>query len=143
MLQVAAHADVIEPAELYDLCSLAREVMSGEHAVGRVIARPFDGPAGAFARTEGRRDLALDPPGRSYLDELQDGGVPVHAVGKVGELFAGAGISGTYPAPTNRRAVEETASLLDGQREGLIFTNLIETDQVFGHRKAAPACCGG
>ncbi|MGI8579579.1 MAG: phosphopentomutase [Solirubrobacteraceae bacterium] len=135
VLQVAAHADVIEAAELYDLCSLAREVMSGEHAVGRVIARPFDGPAGAFARTEGRRDLALDPPGRSYLDELQDGGVPVHAVGKVGELFAGVGISGTYPAPTNRRAVEETARLLDGQREGLIFTNLIETDQVFGHRK--------
>jgi phosphopentomutase len=135
VLQVAAHVNVIEPAALYELCGRARELMSGEHAVGRVIARPFAGVAGSFERTDGRRDLALAPPSRSYLDELGDEGVPVHAVGKVGDLFVGAGVSVTHPAPTNRHAIAETSRLLGEQSEGLIFTNLIETDQVFGHRK--------
>lgn len=135
VLQVAAHTETIETGELYELCARARRVMSGEHAVGRVIARPFAGSAPSFARTEGRRDLAVDPPGRSYLAELHDAGVPVHAVGKVGELFAGAGVSVTYSAPSNLRAIEETTRLLGGQQDGLVFTNLIDTDQVFGHRK--------
>src|SRR5436190_321574 len=78
VLQIAAHVDVVPPAELYAACAAAREIMTGEHAVGRVIARPFRGAPGAFERTQGRRDLALDPPGRSYLEELQDAGIPVH-----------------------------------------------------------------
>ena len=82
VLQIAAHVDEVPPAELYAICAAAREIMSGEHAVGRVIARPFRGEPGAFVRTEGRKDLALPPPARSYLDELQSAGVPVHTVGQ-------------------------------------------------------------
>lgn len=135
VLQVAAHVEAIETDELYELCSRARGVMRGKHAVGRVIARPFSGEPGAFARTEGRRDFALAPPARSYLDELQSDEVPVHGVGKVGELFAGAGIGASHRAPDNRTAIEATSRLLQREQHGLIFTNLIETDQVYGHRK--------
>jgi phosphopentomutase len=135
VLQVAAHTEVLDPVTLYGLCARARELMTGEHAIGRVIARPFAGAPGSFERTQGRRDLALAPPSRSYLEEVQDAGLPVHAVGKAGELFGGVGVSAVHPAPTNRRAIDETSRLLGEQHQGLIFTNLIETDQVFGHRK--------
>jgi phosphopentomutase len=87
VLQIAAHEDVVPLPELYAACDAAREIMTGEHAVGRVIARPFRGEPGHFARTEGRRDVALNPPARSYLDELQASGVPVHTVGKIGQVF--------------------------------------------------------
>src|SRR2546423_991886 len=83
--------DIIPPAELYAACAAAREIMTGEHAVGRVIARPFRGAPGAFERTQGRRDMALDTPGRSYLQELQADRVPVHTVGKIGQVFNGVG----------------------------------------------------
>jgi phosphopentomutase len=108
--------------------------MSGEHAVGRVIARPFAGVPGAFARTEGRRDFSLPPPSRSYLMELCTSGVPVHSVGKVGELFSGAGIDVKHPGATNARALAETTQLIGSLAHGLVFTNLVETDQVYGHR---------
>jgi phosphopentomutase len=103
--------------------------------VARVIARPFRGEAGAFARTDGRRDLALDPPTRSYLDELADAGVAVHGVGKVADLFAGRGFDAVHRAPDNETALAATGALLDELDGGLIFTNLIDTDQVHGHRK--------
>lgn len=138
VLQIAAHADVVAPQELYAACEVARGLMTGEHAVGRVIARPFeDGPDG-FVRTEGRRDFALRPPGPSYLDEVRNAGLPVHSVGKVGELFAGAGIDQQHAGPTNATAIEATGRLIDELETGLVFTNLIETDQVYGHRKDAP-----
>src|SRR3954452_2232555 len=89
VFQVAAHVDLVPEEELYSYCAQARSIMSGSHAVGRVIARPFSGSPGAFERTGGRRDFALPPPGRSYLQEIVAGGVPVHAVGKVGQIFAG------------------------------------------------------
>ncbi len=109
--------------------------MTGEHSVGRVIARPFAGEQGAFRRTEGRRDFALRPPGRSYLEELQDAGVEVHGVGKISDLFAGVGVSESHPGSTNERALASTGALLDEVEAGLVFVNLIDTDQVHGHRK--------
>lgn len=134
VLQVAAHVDVVPSDELHAICARVREEMSGEHAVGRVIARPFAGAPGAFARTEGRRDFSLPPPHRSYLVELRESGVPVHSVGKVGELFSGEGIDVKHPGATNARALAETTELINTLPEGLVFTNLVETDQVYGHR---------
>ena len=134
VLQVAAHIDVVPPRELYDACNRVRAEMSGQHAVGRVIARPFAGPPGAFARTDGRRDFSLPPPTRSYLEELGESGVPVHSVGKVGELFSGIGIDRQHAGATNARALAETGELIRSLEHGLVFTNLVETDQVYGHR---------
>jgi phosphopentomutase len=105
-----------------------------EHPVGRVIARPFRGSDGAFERTAGRRDYALVPPARSYLEELGARGVPVHSVGKVGQLFAGVGIDEQHPGSTNLRALAETETLLGDLEHGFVFTNLVETDQLYGHR---------
>ena len=137
VLQIAAHTSVLSEEALVDVCRAAREVMQGEHAVGRVIARPFEGEPGAWRRTEGRKDLSLKPPRRSYLDALSDAGVPVHAVGKVRDLFAGEGIAHSHPGATNARALESTSRLVDELEHGLVFTNLVETDQVYGHRKDA------
>jgi phosphopentomutase len=137
VLQLAAHVDRVPVEELYRACAAARAEMTGEHAVGRVIARPFAGAAGAFARTDGRRDYALTPPARSYLQELEDAGVEVHGVGKIGDLFAGVGVSVSHPGATNARALHALDQLVGELREGLVFVNLIETDQVYGHRKDA------
>jgi phosphopentomutase len=135
VFQVAAHTDVVGEDELYEYCRAARRILSGEHAVGRVIARPFDGSPGAFRRTPGRRDFALPPPGRSYLDELADAGVAVHAVGKVGPVFAGRGVAFDHPAHDNPTAIAAIDRLLTGGAGGLVFANLVDTDQVYGHRK--------
>jgi phosphopentomutase len=137
VLQIAAHEDEMPLAELYSACAAAREIMTGEHAVGRVIARPFRGEPGAFRRTEGRRDIALDPPGRSYLQELQAAGIPVHTVGKIGQVFNGVGVDHQHKGSTNAAALQATADLIDGLEGGLVFANLVETDQVFGHRNDA------
>ncbi|MEA2377718.1 MAG: phosphopentomutase [Thermoleophilaceae bacterium] len=135
VLQIAAHVDVLDEPGLYGACQAAREVMNGEHRVGRVIARPFEGEPGAFVRREGRRDYAAPPPGRSYLEELQDAGVAVHAVGKIRDLFAGVGIDAKHEAATNAKGIDATTRLLDELETGLIFVNLVDTDQVYGHRK--------
>ena len=134
VLQLAAHVDVLSEPRLYDACETARDVMSGEHAVGRVIARPFEGRPGAFVRREGRRDYAAAPPGRSYLDELQEAGLPVHAVGKIRDLFAGVGITEKHEGATNAKGIASVTELLRSLESGLIFVNLVETDQVYGHR---------
>jgi phosphopentomutase len=134
VLQLAAHRDVLGEEDLRAACAAAREAMTGEHAVGRVIARPFEGAPGAFRRTEGRKDFSVAPPGRSYLDELQSAGVPVHAVGKVRDLFAGVGIDEYHPAATNERGIATIGELTAVLGAGLVFANLVETDQVYGHR---------
>jgi phosphopentomutase len=134
VLQIAAHEDEVPLAELYSACAAAREIMTGDHAVGRVIARPFKGPPGAFVRTENRRDIALDPPGRSYLDELQAAGIPVHTVGKIGQVFNGVGVDAQHKGSSNEAALAATGRLIDELDGGLVFTNLVETDQVYGHR---------
>ncbi|HWK26235.1 MAG TPA: phosphopentomutase [Solirubrobacter sp.] len=138
VLQIAAHVDEVPPAELYAICAAAREIMSGEHAVGRVIARPFRGAPGAFERTDGRKDLALPPPGRSYMQELQAAGVPVHTVGKIGQVFDGVGVDVSHKGPTNATALAATRELIDALDGGFVFTNLVETDQVYGHRNDVP-----
>ena len=135
VLQIAAHVDVLSEPELYRACEAAREVMQGEHAVGRVIARPFEGRPSAFRRTEGRHDYSLVPPSRSYLQELQDAGIAVHAVGKVRDLFAGVGIDEAHPGATNARAIFSMTELLRDLDSGFVFANLVETDQLYGHRK--------
>jgi phosphopentomutase len=134
VLQIAAHVDVLAPEALYEICAQVRRGLPDEHAVGRVIARPFTGQLGEFSRTDGRRDFALTPPRPSYLDALQAAGVETHAVGKVGQLFAGVGFDHQHPGATNARALEETGRLIDELERGFVFTNLIETDQVYGHR---------
>lgn len=134
VLQLAAHHDVLPEADLVAACAAAREVMTGEHAVGRVIARPFEGEPGAFRRTEGRKDFAVPPPGRSYLQELQETGVSVHAVGKVRDLFAGVGIDHKHAGATNEQGITSTTQLLRDLGAGMVFCNLVETDQLYGHR---------
>ena len=138
VLQIAAHVDVLSEPELYRVCETAREVMDGEHAVGRVIARPFDGAPGAWHRREGRRDYALPPPSRSYLEELQAAGVPVHGVGKIRDLFAGVGVDVKHAGATNAEGIAATTELLGSLPGGLIFVNLVETDQLYGHRHDVP-----
>jgi phosphopentomutase len=138
VLQIAAHDDVVSQDELYAACRAGREIMRGEHAVGRVIARPFDGPRGAFERTEGRLDFALDPPGRTYLDELRADGISVHTVGKIGSVFNHVGVDHEHPGATNAAAIASTSALIDDLDHGFVFANLVETDQVYGHRKDVP-----
>jgi phosphopentomutase len=135
VLQLAAHVERVGPEELYRACAAARGAMSGVDGVGRVIARPFTGAPGAFERTAGRRDFALEPPARSYLRELCDAGVETYGVGKICDLFAGVGISRSHPGATNELALASARALLAELDGGFIFVNLIETDQVYGHRK--------
>jgi phosphopentomutase len=137
VLQLAAHVERVPVEDLYRACAAARAAMAGEHAVGRVIARPFTGAEGAFRRTEGRRDFALEPPGRSYLQELERRGAEVHGVGKIADLFAGVGVTRSHAGATNAAALDSAEALLDELDSGLVFVNLIETDQVYGHRKDA------
>jgi phosphopentomutase len=134
VMQLAAHRDVLSEDELYVACQAAREVMTGENAVRRVIARPFEGAPGSFRRTEGRHDYAVLPPGRSYLEKLQEAGARVYGVGKIHDLFAGVGIDFQYPGATNAAGIDQTTRLLGSVESGLIFVNLVETDQVYGHR---------
>ena len=134
VLQIAAHNDVLDEPSLHSLCAKVRAVMTGEHAVGRVIARPFTGTPGAFRRTTGRHDYSLEPPARSYLQELQDAGVTVHGVGKIRDLFAGVGIDVSHPGATNPEAIASVTELLRTLDSGLVFANFVDTDQVFGHR---------
>jgi phosphopentomutase len=134
VLQIAAHDRVMSEDELRDLCGRIRAELHPPHAVGRVIARPFTGESGAFARTSGRKDFSLAPPTRSYLDELHDDGVPVHAVGKTYDLFTGRGMDVKHPGADNAQALASTTQLVEQLDAGLVFTNLIETDQLYGHR---------
>lgn len=137
VLQLAAHVERVPELELYAACEAAREVMRGPDAVGRVIARPFEGEPGDFRRTPGRRDYALLPPSRSYLQELCEAGVEVHAVGKVDDLFASVGVTHAHAGSDNATALASVEELARTLRDGLVFANLVETDQVYGHRKDA------
>ncbi len=120
VLQIAAHEDQVTAHQLYDICAQVRRGLQGRDGVGRVIARPFTGSAGRFVRTDGRRDLSVDPPARSYLDELHARAVPVHTVGKAGQLFAGRGVDVQHPGATNARALQETTALLNELEHGLV-----------------------
>ena len=133
VLQIAAHEEVISVEELYNMCTIARELLTGEHAVGRVIARPFVGQAGNFTRTPHRHDFSLEP-GRNILDSIVDSGKKVVGVGKIKDVFAGRGITATYPTENNRDGIEKIRNIMTGNFEGLLFANLIDFDQLYGHR---------
>lgn len=134
VFQVAAHEDVVPLGDLYAACETARsEVLVGRHAVSRVIARPFAGVEGSFVRTPRRRDFSLDPVAPTLLDRLAEAGVPRVGVGKVDDLFAGRSITSTHPA-SNREAYERVTEALGSMEQGLLFVNVIDFDQSWGHR---------
>jgi phosphopentomutase len=137
VLQIAAHTSLFTPEELYGACAALRAALQGPDAVRRVIARPFEGVPGAFERTLGRRDYTLPPPTPSYLSVLREAGVAVHGVGKAAALFDGVGFSAVHPGATNEQAIASLERLIGELDHGLVFANLIETDQIYGHRKDA------
>jgi phosphopentomutase len=137
VLQIASHVEAVQPDELYRICQTVRASLPAQHRVGRVIARPFAGTPEQFVRTDGRRDFSIPPPGPSYLEALAQLDVEVHTVGKSGQLFSGIGIDVQHPGATNHEALARTGALIDSLHSGLVFTNLIETDQVYGHRHDA------
>ena len=134
VFQVAAHEDIIPLEELYSACAIARDVLTGKHAVGRVIARPFVGEPGNYTRTPNRHDWSLKPKRPNYLTLARDGGAVVHGVGKIHDIFAGVDIDHSHPTNSNIEGIKATEELLRELDEGLIFTNLVETDMVWGHR---------
>jgi phosphopentomutase len=142
VLQIAAHEETVPVEELYRACLVARSICTGPWAVSRVIARPFRGSAGGWVRTEGRRDNSIAPVGETLLDRLVAGGVPTTGIGKVDDLFAARGISSTHAA-RNAEAYRLIESALATVERGLIFANVIEFDQTFGHRNDVPGFLGG
>ncbi len=134
VFQVAAHEEVIPLAALYDWCERARAMLVEPNNVNRVIARPFVGEPGAFARTPNRRDYAIEPP-PSVLDRLAEAGVGVHAVGKICDIYCGHGIVSSVRVSDNRDAMEKTFDLLERVDHGFIFTNLNDFDSKYGHRR--------
>jgi phosphopentomutase len=133
VFQLAAHEDVIPLEELYEACTVARELLDGKHKVGRVIARPFRGESGAFERTPGRRDFALEPRRPNYLTLAHEAGATIYGVGKVGGVFAGCDIDESFPTKSNAEGIARTERLLEELEHGLVFTNLVETDRLWGH----------
>jgi phosphopentomutase len=135
VFQIAAHEATVPLEELYAICRVAREILSGEHAVGRVIARPFEGEPGAYRRTPRRHDFSLRPPRPNDLEGLRRAGLRVHSVGKIGDIFAGADIDRSAPTASNTEGIDVTARLLEELDDGwFVFCNLVETDMVWGHR---------
>jgi phosphopentomutase len=135
VFQIACHEDVVPLEELYRICQSAREMLTGEHAVGRVIARPFAGKPGAFARTPRRRDFALKPFRPTVLDALKAAGRMVYGVGKIDDIFATQGITEAVHSQGNGESMRDTLAAVRERRDkGLIFTNLVDFDMLFGHR---------
>src|SRR6266576_1403459 len=134
VFQIAAHEETIPLEELYDGCRIAREILTGKNAVGRVIARPFIGEPGNYERTANRHDFSLEPRQPNYLTLVRDSGMKVHGVGKIGDIFAGQDIDESHPTKSNVDGITQTEKLLRELDDGLIFTNLVETDMLWGHR---------
>ena len=134
VFQVACHEDVVPVSELYRWCALVRELLDGPYRVARVIARPFVGKSGAFARTPRRKDFSCPPPGPTLLDRVKSAGQPVVAIGKIDDLFAGRGYTETHHSVNNQECVDITLEALARVAGGLIFTNLIQFDMDWGHR---------
>jgi phosphopentomutase len=134
VFQIAAHEDIVPPEKLYEYCRIARDILVGEHAVGRVIARPFEGEAGAFKRTARRHDFSLEPTGRTLLDAIKESGLDSIAVGKISDIFAARGISESIPTVSNADGMAKTEALLERDFNGLCFVNLVDFDMTYGHR---------
>ncbi len=135
VFQVAAHQEIIPLEDLYQMCRIAREMLVGDHAVGRVIARPFSGTPGHFKRTEHRRDFSLSPLGTTLLDLLKDRGYDVIGIGKIEDLFSGRGLTQRDHTETNRDGMAATLNWLKRDFSGLLFVNLVEFDMLWGHRR--------
>jgi phosphopentomutase len=134
VFQIAAHEQTVPLEELYNACRTAREILTGKHAVGRVIARPFIGVPGAYERTPNRHDFSLEPKRPNYLSRVRDAGHKVYGVGKIPDIFAHTDIDDEFPTKSNVDGIQRTEELLRTVDDGLIFTNLVETDQLWGHR---------
>jgi phosphopentomutase len=136
VFQIATHKRVVPLEQLYAWCETARELLTGVHAVGRVIARPFDGEPGSFARTKERRDYALPPPGRTVLEAVQKGGVRTLGVGKIEDIFSRQGLDGSDHTGDNATSLDATVRFLrEASGPTLVFTNLVDFDMVYGHRR--------
>jgi phosphopentomutase len=134
VFQVAAHEETVPLEELYEACRIAREILTGKHAVGRVIARPFVGEPGNYVRTPNRHDFSLEPRKPNYLTLMREKGVKVYGVGKIGDIFAGQDVDESHPTKSNIEGIQVTEKLLQELDEGFVFVNLVETDMLWGHR---------
>ena len=134
VFQIAAHEETVPLEELYEACRIAREILTGKHAVGRVIARPFVGEPGNYTRTPNRHDFSLEPRRPNYLSLVRDAGLKVHGVGKIGDIFAGVDIDESHPTKSNIEGITTTERLLRELDDGFVFVNLVETDMLWGHR---------
>ncbi len=134
VFQIAAHEEIIPIDELYKMCQIARDLLTGEHAVGRVIARPFIGQPGNFKRTERRKDYSLQPPGITILDAVKNSGMEVMGVGKIEDIFDYRGLTLSNHTGNNMAGVDATIEFLKTENQGLIFSNLVDFDALYGHR---------
>ncbi len=139
VFQVAAHEAVLPAMELWHVCRIARRILKGEHNVGRVIARPFEGNVGEFVRTSNRRDFSVDPTGRTMLDAVKSAGYDVLGVGKIEDIFNHRGLTQSNHAAGNPACIDATIEYLKKDRwRGLLFVNLVDTDMLYGHRRDVP-----
>ena len=138
VFQVAAHVRVVPLEQLYEWCRIAREILDGDHRVGRVIARPFDGEPGSFFRRPERRDFSVPPPGPTVLDFVMKAGIPVYGVGKIGDIFAGQGLTEFRYSDSNDHGVGLSIEYLSRPGPCLVMTNLVDFDSKYGHRNDAP-----
>lgn len=134
VFQIAAHEEIVPIAQLYEYCEIARELLTGEHGVGRVIARPFIGEPGNFTRTSNRHDYSLQPPKTTMLDQLKAEGKAVLGVGKIYDIFAGKGITDYVRTKNNGDGIDKTLAYMEQDFEGLCFVNLVDYDMLYGHR---------
>ena len=134
VFQVAAHEEVIPVEELYRFCWIAREILVGDDAVARVIARPFAGVPGRFERTARRKDFSLPPPDKTLLDFARDAGYQVYGVGKIGEIFSMRGIDVSIKTANNMEGIDRIVQLMDERPSGIVFANLVDFDMLWGHR---------
>ena len=137
VFQIAAHEDIVPPERLYEYCLAARKILSGKHAVGRVIARPVVGSVGNFTRTANRRDFSLAPHGKTVLDALKADGLDVIGVGKISDIFAGVGLTESIKTHSNEEGMQVAIRLAKRDFSGLAFINLVDFDSKYGHRQDA------
>ena len=135
VFQIAAHEDVIPPERLYELCRTAREMLKGEHGVGRVIARPFTGAPGSFRRTDRRRDFSLLPPAPTVLDKISAAGLDVISVGKISDIFGARGVTESNPTHGNTEGIRVSLEMMERDFNGFCFINLVDFDMLYGHRQ--------
>lgn len=136
VFQIAAHEEIVPHDQLYEYCRMAREILQGEHGVGRVIARPFVGPMGGpYTRTSRRHDFSVEPPSATMMDQLKQEGKSVVAVGKIQDIFAGKGITEAVYTSGNDEGIRRTLEYMDREFEGLCFVNLVDFDMIYGHRR--------